>query len=139
MPDGKLTAVQHEIMLIIWAAGRSGATVGEIWKAVSEQRDVGRTTILNLVDRLESRGWLRRTDASSMAKKATCFVATVSQKQASANLAKGFVDDFFGGSASDLVSSLLGSRRLNSAEIERLKSLLEDAETRANRKKEDKK
>ena len=35
-------------------------TVAEIWQAIGASRAIGRTTVLNQVDRLEKRGWLRR-------------------------------------------------------------------------------
>lgn len=57
--DVKLTPVQFEIMQVIWNAA-GGATVAEIWEVIAANREVGRTTVLNLVNRLEARGWLRR-------------------------------------------------------------------------------
>ena len=59
-PEGALTAAQFEIMEFVWKHGRRGATVAEVWQEISKTRDVARTTVLNLVDRLERRGWLRR-------------------------------------------------------------------------------
>ncbi len=38
--------------------------MAEIWQAIAARRAVGRTTTLNLVDRLEKRGWLRRRPAA---------------------------------------------------------------------------
>jgi hypothetical protein len=43
-------------------------------------------------------------------------------------MAEGFVDDFFGGSASRLVVSLLGGKRLKPKEVQRLRKLLEAPE-----------
>lgn len=126
MPDGQLTPVQFEVMEAIWAAeaaeGR-GASVAEIWQAISSQRSVGRTTILNLVDRLEKRGWLTRDDAEGTARYGTA----VPREQAAAELAGEFVSDFFGGSASSLMMSLLGSQKLGKDEIARLRQLLDQA------------
>ena len=95
MPEGQLTPVQFEIMEAIWAAGFGGATVAEIWQVISQRRSVARTTILNLVDRLEKRSWLRKEDTSDGIR----FRARVSREAASAGLAGEFVSDFFGGSA----------------------------------------
>lgn len=126
MPDGQLTPVQFEVMEAIWAAeaaeGR-GASVAEIWQAISGQRSVGRTTILNLVDRLEKRGWLTRDDADGTAR----YCTAVPRDQAAAELAGEFVTDFFGGSASSLMMSLLGSQKLGKDEISRLRQLLDQA------------
>ena len=55
-PDGKLTAVQFEIMQLLWDRS-SGMTVGEIWDTILEKREVSRTTVLTLVDRLEKETW----------------------------------------------------------------------------------
>ena len=59
-PEGKLTPVQFEIMEMVWDSSVDGVTVAEVWNAVSAKRSVTRTTVLNLVDRLEKRGWLKR-------------------------------------------------------------------------------
>ncbi|MCA9110336.1 MAG: BlaI/MecI/CopY family transcriptional regulator [Planctomycetaceae bacterium] len=122
MPEGSLTASQYEIMEAVWTAGSAGASVSEIWQAIGKNRDVARTTVLNLVDRLEKRGWLKRRDEAG----ANRFCATVSRKQAESFLAGEFIDAYFGGSAGDLVMSLLGNRQLDSSEIIRLRKLLDE-------------
>ena len=119
-PEGNLTPAQYEIMEIVWNRGRAGATVAEVWQAVSESRSVARTTVLNLVDRLEKRGWLKRRQRLG----SYHYVAAVNREKTAALLAGGFVDDFFGGSASELVMSLLGSKRLKADEVERLRRML---------------
>jgi predicted transcriptional regulator len=120
-PEGSLTAAQHEIMEVVWQSEGRGATVTEIWEAIAVRRGIGRTTILNLVDRLERRGWLVRRDR----KKPCHYLAALDRRQTADLLAGGFVDDFFAGSASNLVMSLLGSKRLKPGEIERLRRVLE--------------
>jgi len=120
--DAKLTPVQFEIMQAIWNAP-SGATVAEIWEVITASREVGRTTVLNLVGRLEARGWLRRRKQEGVYR----YEATVDRDAATADVAEKFVDDFFGGSARELVMSLLGSNRLSKAEVAQLRKLLDQA------------
>ncbi|TWU33861.1 BlaI/MecI/CopY family transcriptional regulator [Novipirellula artificiosorum] len=120
-PEGTLTAAQHEILQVIWNAPKSGATVTEIWQTIGAQRGIGRTTVLNQVDRLEKRGWLRREKTPDGFR----YMASKDRKQATRGLAEEFVDKFFDGSASELVMSLLGSRKLNAEEIAKLRQLLE--------------
>ncbi len=120
-PEGRLTAAQHEIMEVIWEAGESGATVTEIWAAITQQRNVTRTTVLNQVDRLEKRGWLKRQKHGGVFR----YVGALDRAETSRSLAEEFVADFFGGSASELVMSLLGSKQLKRADIQRLRELLE--------------
>ena len=130
-PDGTLTAAQHEIMAAVWEKDAEGATVTEIWRAVAAGRRVGRTTILNLVDRLEKRGWLVRRDRE----KPCHYLAALGREETAAALAGGFVDDFFAGSASNLVMSLLGAKQLQPGEIEQLRRLLESTTKPSGEKK----
>lgn len=130
-PEGSLTSVQHGIMAMVWESGDRGATVTEIWQAIAGQRRVGRTTILNLVDRLERRGWLVRRDRE----KPCYYLAALGREETAVLLAGGFVDDFFAGSASNLVMSLLGSKRLKPGEIERLREILESTSKQARQQK----
>lgn len=134
MPEGNLTPAQHEILEVVWEAADQGATVAEIWQAVSTRRSVGRTTILNLVDRLEKRGWLRRRNDSEGANR---YFATLSRERTAASLAKEFLNDFFEGSASNLVMSLLGSNKLSKSELQRLRAVLEQSKSENARRAED--
>jgi predicted transcriptional regulator len=118
-PAAGLTAVQFEIMQVIWNSPE-GATVAEIWDTVSAGREVARTTVLNLVSRLDERGWLKRRKTGGVYR----YVATIDRDTASANAAAKFVDEFFGGSATELVMSLLGSQRISQAELDELKQLV---------------
>lgn len=130
-PEGKLTPVQHEIMETVWSAAEEGLTVSEIRDEIASSREVARTTVLNLVDRLEKRGWLTRREQ----KGANRFVAAVPRDQTVQNLAEDFVDDFFGGSASELVMSLLGSKRLKKADVEQLRGVLDERLSESKRRK----
>ena len=131
-PEGNLTSTQHEIIEAVWQRGDHGATVAEIWQVVSARRPVGRTTILNLVDRLEKRGWLVRREDEKPAR----YSAALDPEQTAALLAGSFVDDFFGGSASKLLMSLLGSKRLGPVEIEQLGDVLRTAANQQRGKQE---
>ena len=129
-PEGTLTAAQHEILEVIWNGPDAGATVTEIWQKISESRDVTRTTVLNQVDRLEKRGWLRRKKYEDGFR----YVVARNRDQAARELAEEFIDSFFGGSASELVMSLLGSKKLKPAEIARLRDLLDSRSSNRNPK-----
>lgn len=123
-PQGTLTAAQHEILTALWNSGPAGLTVAEIRQALEPARNVGRTTVLNLVDRLEKRGWLRRKAEGASFR----YTAAVSRAWTESRLATGFVEEFFGGSAAHAVQSLLGSQKLSADDIDRLRRLLDDAD-----------
>ncbi len=118
--EGTLTPAQHEIMEIVWEVGDAGASVTEIWESIAETRTLTRTTVLNQVDRLEKRGWLQRVASQG----ANRYQATSGRDETAQYLASEFVEDFFGGSASELVASLLGSKSLDAKEVKRLRDLL---------------
>jgi predicted transcriptional regulator len=130
MPEGTLTPAQYEILDVVWQAGEEGATVAQVWRKISESRPVTRTTILNLVDRLEKRGWLKRRDAEGGAR----YSAAVTRDRTSAALAGDFVQTFFDGSTANLVMSLLGTSKLNAAEIRRLREILDRAPHKSSRR-----
>lgn len=121
-PEGTLTSVQYQILLVVWDHQESGVTATEIWAEVTDERDVGRTTILKQIQRLEARGWLARLAEPGVSR----YVASVDRDEADRMLAGDFVDDFFGGSLSKLVTSLLGTRRIKQSEVEKLRQLLNE-------------
>lgn len=119
-PEANLTPAQFEILQAAWSLP-AGATVAEIWEVVGAARPVTRTTILNLVDRLEKRGWLARKKVDGVFR----YTPTVDRETAASNVAAEFVDAFFSGSASELVMSLVGSKRISPEEIDQLRKLLD--------------
>jgi predicted transcriptional regulator len=122
-PQGSLTPNQVEIMEVVWAAGEEGATIAQIWQALSARRAVARTTVLTQVTRLENRHWLVRRESDH----GIHFVAARSKETAAGQIAARFVQEMFGGSASGLVRSLLGSDQITPEELRRLRELLDQA------------
>ncbi len=124
-PEGQLTPAQHEIMQIVWDAGRAGMSASEIWKEVSQSRDVARTTILKLLERLEHREWLVRQDPRPNQKGvAMRFAANIGRRRARAMLLQQFVNDYYDGSAAELAKSLLQWKCLTRGDMGELKQML---------------
>jgi BlaI family transcriptional regulator, penicillinase repressor len=124
-PLGKLHPGQYEILQAIWEVGPPGATTLEIWERIAQKRTVVRTTVLNVVDRLEKRGWLTRQESPDGWR----YWPTSSREQIEALVAADFVQSFFQGSASELVLSLIGQEKVPRDEIERLREIVEQART----------
>ena len=122
-PEGDLTPAQYELLAVAWNGPAEGMTVAEIWQTVADRRGVTRTTVLNLADRLEKRGWLKRESIGGVYR----YRPTLDRASAEARLATGFMAGFFGGSPTQLVQSLLGSGDVSSADIDRLERLLAEA------------
>ena len=119
-PKGRLTDVQLEIMEVFWGGPPEGLKPSDVWMILGDKRDVARTTILTLLNRLEHRGWIERASDS----KGVIYRATVSEEEASSHQAASFLDEYFEGSATRLISSLLGSGRVTKSELTRLRKLL---------------
>jgi predicted transcriptional regulator len=128
LPKGSLTAAQYEIMAVVWSAPKDGITIADIWQQIAAEREIGRTTVLNQVDRLERRGWLKRLPGGGP----TRFVATLSKGDASQQLVADFVSDYFQGSTVELVSALLGNDAcaLTHKDVHHLRKLLAAARRR---------
>jgi predicted transcriptional regulator len=129
-PQGTLTPAQFEIMQAIWDAGDvpagSGLTVAELWDRLQKQRSLGRTTVLNQVNRLASRGWLHKHDRADGVR----FSAAVPRDHALASLARAFTEDYFAGSAGSLFQSLLGSADVSPDELAALRQIVQNAQKR---------
>lgn len=123
MPVGTLTGAQLELMELVWAAGDQGETAAGIWQAINQRRPVARTTVQTMLGRLEKRGWLIRQGAERGAR----YQAACDRAETGHRLAGAFVDEFFDGSATRLMKSLLGSKGVGKRELEQLRKLLDEA------------
>ncbi|MEX2138254.1 MAG: BlaI/MecI/CopY family transcriptional regulator [Pirellulales bacterium] len=130
---GRLSPAQYEILQAIWDVGAPGATRMQIWERISQNRKVVRTTIVNLVDRLEARGWLKRIEQEG----SLLFWPTAARDHVEADMAEDFVKSFFGGSASHLVMSLLGRQQITPEEVERLREVYNEAVAKRAKKRGD--
>ena len=125
-PEGPLTPTQLEVMEVIWSYLPDGATVAEVWESISAQRTVARTTILTLVTRLEARGWLRREQSPGAAR----FFSATKREQVVGKATGDLIDTYFDGSATALVSNLLGSGRLRRKDVDKLRALLTESKAK---------
>jgi BlaI family transcriptional regulator, penicillinase repressor len=120
-----LSEGQMQIMHVVWDyADRGGATVGEVWEALSARRRVARNTVQTLLVRLEEKGWLtHRVDGSA-------FRYLPKQPRAATlkRVVRRLVDTAFAGSAEGLVMALLQGRDVTRAEADRIRALLDAAE-----------
>ena len=116
-----LSEAQLEVMNLIWARGE--ATVTEVWKVLSAQRPVARTTVLTVMDRLVKKGWLRRRAAGQQ----HFYSAARSRAATLGQLVDRLVDTAFAGSAEDLVVALLDGRGVTEDEAARIRNLIQQA------------
>ena len=121
--DGALSAIQFEIMNIVWKGDPRGVSIGEVWQEMGTKRQVVRSTIQNMVERLAADGWLKRRALKSGLR----FRAAVPREQVQEQLTQEFVENFFGGSASNLIMNVLGAQKISPEEASKLRHLLKQA------------
>ena len=113
----RLTPLELEIMHVLWDHGP--ATV----QAVQQQlkRELAYTTVQTMLTVLFQKTQVKRT----MKDKAYIYRAAVSRSDATGHALADLIDRMFGGSAENLVMSLVEKRHLTPEKLARLHQLLE--------------
>ncbi|HEY3990275.1 MAG TPA: BlaI/MecI/CopY family transcriptional regulator [Acidobacteriaceae bacterium] len=112
-----LTKLELQIMQVIWKLGAS--SVSEVQKGL--RQPLAYTTVQTMLNILERKGKLRR----KLRGRAYLYSATVTEAKASRHAVRDLVDRVFGGSADELVMSLIKSRQIDPKRIAELSRRLE--------------
>ena len=123
-PDqSPLSDAQREIMEIIWDRGE--ATVSEVREVILRNRDIARNTVQTVMVRLEEKGWLKhRTSGRTFV-----YAANIPRRSSLGAKVSQMVDRMFAGSADELMTALLEYRGLSADEADRIRAMIDDAET----------
>jgi predicted transcriptional regulator len=111
-------------MQLVWDGGE--VTVTDVWKALAERRPVARNTVLTLMERLARKGWLKRRPEGQT----YVYAAAAARADTLGQVVHRLVDAAFAGSADRLVSALLEGRGLSEAEAQRIRKLIDAAQSR---------
>ena len=120
-----LSEAQRAIMEVVWDSDE--VTVTQVWDRLAKKRDVARNTIQTMIVRLEERGWLKHR-----AEGRTFWYSAHRPRAASlgAKVAQ-MVDRLFAGSPEEMVTALMEYRGLSSDEADRIRKMIDAAETAA--------
>lgn len=123
-----LTEIQREMMEIVWH--REEVTVSEVREALSAHRPLARNTVQTMLVRLEEKGWLKHREQGRT------FVYSANRPRTVSLGAKvsQMVDRLFAGSPEEMVTALLEYRGLSADEAERIRAMIEAAETETTQK-----
>jgi BlaI family transcriptional regulator, penicillinase repressor len=113
-----LTKLELQIMQVIWKLGTS--SVKDVQEGLEQQ--LAYTTVQTMLNILERKGKLRR----KLRGRAYVYSATVTEAKASRHAVRDLVDRMFGGSADELVMSLIKSRQIDPRRIAELSRRLEE-------------
>jgi BlaI family transcriptional regulator, penicillinase repressor len=122
MPDREkaLTKLELQIMQVIWKVGPS--SVSDVQKGLSQP--LAYTTVQTMLNILERKGKLKR----KLRGRAYVYSATVTEDKASRHAVRDLVDRMFGGSADELVMSLIKSRQIDATRLAELSRRVQEAE-----------
>ena len=120
----KPTASELEILRVLWARGPS--TVREVYEALREQKLLGYTTVLKLLQIMTAKGTVRRNEEQRAHVYEACQPAEETKRQ----LVGDVLHRVFEGSASELMIHALEGRRTSKKELEELRRLLDEYEGR---------
>lgn len=116
-----LSEAQTELMNILWDKGE--CSVVEVLEALKSKREVARNTVQTMLTRLEDKGWLTHRESSGV----FYFKPTITREQSQQKAIAQLLETTFGGSAEEMVLALLGSRKLDTEELERIRKLISEA------------
>ena len=118
----KPTAAELEILNIIWKHGP--CTVRLINDKLNEEKKVGYTTTLKIMQIMADKGLLKRDERQ----RSHLYRAAVPEKETQKVLLDKLLDQAFGGSALKLVMQALGTHKASAEEISRIRELLDRLE-----------
>ena len=120
----KPTASELEILRVLWTRGPS--TVREVYEALREQKSLGYTTVLKLLQIMTAKGTVRRNEEQRAHVYEACQPAEETKRQ----LVGDVLHRVFEGSASELMIHALKGRRTSKKELDELRRLLDEYEGR---------
>ncbi|MBV6654692.1 MAG: BlaI/MecI/CopY family transcriptional regulator [Mameliella sp.] len=118
------TESELEILQVLWENGPS--TVRFVNDQLNKVREVGYTTTLKLMQIMADKGLAER-DTSQ---RTHVYSPLVTEAETQKNLLTQFVDTTFRGSAMKLVMQALGNHSASEAELDEIKALIEDMESK---------
>ncbi|KAB7727108.1 BlaI/MecI/CopY family transcriptional regulator [Rudanella paleaurantiibacter] len=112
------TDSELEILHVLWKHGPR--TVRQVNDELSQQREIGYTTTLKLMQIMYEKGLLTRSEEA----KSHVYTAALSEQEAQQSLLDRFLETAFKGSASQLVMQVLGRHKTSADELDEIKRLL---------------
>lgn len=110
----------QELALLRWLAERGGATAGEAAEGFGAPRDLARSTVLTMMERLRAKGHLGRRKVEGVYR----YSSPTSSTELLRGVVESFVQQTLGGSVSPFVAYLAESEGLTEDEMEELEAVV---------------
>ena len=118
----KPTDAEFKILSVIW--DRQSTTVREVFNQLSENEEIGYTTVLKLMQIMTDKGLLKR-DTSV---KPQVYKAAVPQKKTQGMLLNDLLDRAFSGAPGPLVLQALSIKKSSPKELRQIREMLDKLE-----------
>jgi predicted transcriptional regulator len=115
-----LTKLELQIMQVVWK--RESSSVTDVQAGLEQQ--LAYTTVQTMLNILVRKGKLTRARHG----RAFQYAAAVTEAKASSHALRDLIDRMFGGSAEDLVMSLVKSRQIDPKKLAKLSKRLKEEE-----------
>jgi predicted transcriptional regulator len=116
-----LTDAEARVMAVLW--GRGSASVADVQAALKRKRPVSYSTVQTILRILEEKGYVSHEKVA----RAFIYRPLVDERQARRRALRHLMARMFDGSPSLLVLNVLEDDRIEAAELNRLKKLIEQA------------
>ena len=114
-----LTPLELEIMNVLWDTG--AANVQTVRQRLGRRRDLAYTTVQTMLNLLHRKGKVKR----QLQDRTYHYRPAVTRGREVSHMIRDVVDRLFGGSAEELVQSLVDTRQLTPETLERLAAAVE--------------
>ena len=121
-PKIQPTPSELEILQILWSRGPS--TVREIHDVLAQEKDLGYTSALKLLQIMTTKGLVTRTEEQ----RAHVYSATQPAEATKQQFAADVLQRVFRGSASQLMQHVLSGKRGSKTEIDEIRRMLDEYE-----------
>ena len=120
-----LTEAELRLMEILWERGPS--TVGDMIEALNEKFSLAYSTVLTTLRIMEQKSYVRHTKEG----RAFIYYAAVDRVDAHRSAVKHLIGKFFGDSPGLLMLNVLEQEKIDAAELQQLKKMIEDSNPEA--------
>jgi predicted transcriptional regulator len=119
MPSSLPTASELEILRVIW--GRGPSTVREVYRTLSESREIGYSTVLKFMQIMTDKGTLVRDERV----RPQVYRAAHAQRDMQRGIVRDLVRRAFNGSSASLALQALSDRKATPDERRQIRELLD--------------
>jgi predicted transcriptional regulator len=116
------TDAELAILRVLWQRGKS--TVRQVHDVLSQEREMGYTTVLKLMQIMTEKGLVERDESE----RTHVYQARLTQQQTQQQLVGDLLNKAFGGSASQLVLQALSAKPASAEELAQIRQLLDELE-----------